>query len=67
VHFKECLTPTLRACERCQTGNRKTINGDDLMFALNQLGFERYIPNLDAYYNKYKEASKQVDGKNSAA
>jgi hypothetical protein len=37
------------------------------MFALNQLGFERYIPNLDAYYNKYKEASKQVDGKSSAA
>ena len=36
------------------------------MFALNQLGFERYIPNLDAYYGKYKEASKQVDGKNAA-
>ena len=35
-----------RACEKCRTDKRKTINGDDLLFALNQLGFDRYLDNL---------------------
>ena len=37
---------------------RKTINGDDLLHALNVLGFERYLENLNLYYHKYKEVSK---------
>ena len=53
---------TSEACDRCRGGNRKTINGDDLLFALNQLGFEHYIANLQAYYSKYKEAQKHAEG-----
>ena len=64
---QECVSEyisfiTSEACERCRNGNRKTINGDDLIFALNQLGFEHYISNLQAYYNKYKDAQKHAEG-----
>jgi hypothetical protein len=46
---------SFRACEKCRNDKRKTINGDDLLFALNQLGFDRYLENLNLYYTKYKE------------
>ncbi len=46
-----------RACDKCKNDKRKTINGDDLLFALYQLGFERYLDNLNLYYQKYKEVS----------
>ena len=64
---QECVSEyisfiTSEACDRCRGGNRKTINGDDLLFALNQLGFEHYIGNLQAYYSKYKEAQKHAEG-----
>lgn len=39
-----------RACEKCKNDKRKTINGDDLIFALNQLGFDKYLENLHLYY-----------------
>jgi len=58
---QECVSEfisfiTSEACERCKNGNRKTINGDDLLQALNNLGFDRYIENLNVYYSKYKDA-----------
>lgn len=58
--MQECVSEfisfiTSEACEKCRNGNRKTINGDDLLFALNQLGFDRYIDTLQVYYGKYKE------------
>ncbi len=64
---QECVSEyisfiTSEACDRCKGGNRKTINGDDLLFALNQLGFEHYISNLQLYYTKYKEAQKHAEG-----
>ena len=34
---------TSEACEKCITDKRKTINGDDLLYSMNVLGFERYI------------------------
>jgi len=57
---QECVSEfisfiTSEACEKCRNGNRKTINGDDLLFALNQLGFDRYIETLQVYYGKYRE------------
>lgn len=59
---QECVSEfisfiTSEACEKCKSNNRKTINGDDLLFALNQLGFDRYIENLNLYYQKYKDVS----------
>ena len=43
------------ACEKCKNEKRKTINGDDLLHAMNTLGFEDYIDILKAYLQKYRE------------
>ena len=37
---------------------RKTINGDDLIFALQNLGFEEYVPPLQSYLAQYRRVSK---------
>ena len=58
---------TSEACEKCRGGNRKTINGDDLLYSLNQLGFDRYIENLNLYYTKYKDAQKLMSDKHPSS
>lgn len=63
---QECVSEfisfiTSEACEKCITDKRKTINGDDLLYSMNVLGFERYIQNLHAYYDKYKNAVKEKE------
>ena len=47
VHF--------RASDKCQQEKRKTINGDDVIFAMRTLGFDNYIEPLRAYLQKYRE------------
>lgn len=44
-----------RASEKCQREKRKTINGDDLLWAMATLGFEEYIEPLKLYLQKYRE------------
>ncbi|GFY80299.1 nuclear factor Y, subunit B2 [Actinidia rufa] len=56
---------TGEASEKCQREKRKTINGDDLMWAMTTLGFENYVGPLMIYLNKYKET--EGDQKNSIA
>ena len=34
---------------------RKTLNGDDLIQAMQRLGFDNYIQPLQIYLNKYKK------------
>jgi hypothetical protein len=34
---------------------RKTLNGEDLLFALNSLGFKNYAKALKTYLQKYRE------------
>eukprot|EP00361_Fabrea_salina_P002172 CAMPEP_0202430484 /NCGR_PEP_ID=MMETSP1345-20130828/3909_1 /ASSEMBLY_ACC=CAM_ASM_000843 /TAXON_ID=342563 /ORGANISM="Fabrea Fabrea salina" /LENGTH=106 /DNA_ID=CAMNT_0049041975 /DNA_START=48 /DNA_END=368 /DNA_ORIENTATION=+ len=60
---QECVSEfisfiTSEACEKCLGEKRKTINGDDLLFALNTLGFEKYLDALRIYLHKYKETIK---------
>lgn len=38
-----------KACEKCKNEKRKTINGDDILFAMNTLGFENYFDILHTY------------------
>lgn len=45
----------LKACEKCKNEKRKTINGDDLIYAMNTLGFDNYIDILKLYLQKYRE------------
>lgn len=60
---QECVSEfisfiTSEAAERCQTEKRKTINGEDILFAMNTLGFENYVEPLKIFLVKFREASK---------
>lgn len=41
---------------------RKTINGEDILFAMSSLGFDNYVGPLKLYLNKYREAQKGEKG-----
>eukprot|EP01017_Pseudomicrothorax_dubius_P038954 TRINITY_DN5919_c0_g1_i1.p2 TRINITY_DN5919_c0_g1~~TRINITY_DN5919_c0_g1_i1.p2 ORF type:complete len:116 (+),score=52.29 TRINITY_DN5919_c0_g1_i1:117-464(+) len=63
---QECVSEfisfiTSEACEKCKAEKRKTINGDDLLFAMNTLGFEGYIDVLRLYLQKFREATKTLE------
>merc|ERR1712026_124231 len=49
---------TSEASERCQAEKRKTINGEDILFAMSTLGFDNYVEPLKLYLQKYREAMK---------
>lgn len=49
-----------QASDKCQREKRKTINGDDLLWALSTLGFECYVDPLKAYLAKYRESEKNA-------
>ncbi|KQK05856.1 nuclear transcription factor Y subunit B [Brachypodium distachyon] len=71
---QECVSEfisfiTSEASDKCQREKRKTINGDDLLWAMATLGFEDYIEPLKVYLQKYREmegdsklTSKSGDG-----
>ncbi|KAL8517937.1 hypothetical protein ACS0TY_009296 [Phlomoides rotata] len=57
---QECVSEfisfvTSEASDKCQKEKRKTINGDDLMWAMATLGFEDYIAPLKVYLARYRE------------
>lgn len=49
---------TSEASDKCQQEKRKTINGEDLLWAMSTLGFEEYIEPLRIYLQKYREIAK---------
>ncbi|XP_073100108.1 nuclear transcription factor Y subunit B-1 isoform X5 [Elaeis guineensis] len=62
---QECVSEfisfiTSEASDKCQREKRKTINGDDLLWAMATLGFEDYIEPLKLYLQKYREAGYYV-------
>lgn len=57
---QECVSEfisfiTGEASDKCQREKRKTVNGDDLLWAMGTLGFEDYIQPLKSYLQKYRE------------
>ncbi|GKV52118.1 hypothetical protein SLE2022_109850 [Rubroshorea leprosula] len=59
---QECVSEfvsfiTSEASDKCQKEKRKTINGDDLLWAMVTLGFEDYIEPLKIYLARYREVS----------
>ncbi|CAL9210059.1 unnamed protein product [Musa hybrid cultivar] len=61
--MQECVSEfisfvTSEASDRCQKEKRKTINGDDLLWAMATLGFEEYIEPLKLYLQKYREGGE---------
>ncbi|BGP55993.1 hypothetical protein JCM8202_005135 [Rhodotorula sphaerocarpa] len=55
---------TSEAAERCAIEKRKTINGEDILFAMSTLGFDMYAEVLKVYLVKYRE-SQRASGKNA--
>ncbi|CDW59821.1 Nuclear transcription factor Y subunit beta [Trichuris trichiura] len=49
---------TSEAAERSLIEKRKTINGEDLLVALDGLGFEPYVDYMRGYLEKYRAACK---------
>lgn len=47
--------PSYAASEKCQQEKRKTVNGEDILFAMTSLGFENYAEALKIYLSKYRE------------
>lgn len=59
---QECVSEfisfiTSEASDKCQQEKRKTINGDDLLWAMSTLGFDKYVEPLKLYLAKYREVS----------
>jgi nuclear transcription Y subunit beta len=57
---QECVSEfisfiTSEASDKCQREKRKTINGEDLLWAMSTLGFEEYVEPLKVYLLKYRE------------
>ncbi|XP_044502165.1 nuclear transcription factor Y subunit B-3-like [Mangifera indica] len=57
---QECVSEfisfiTGEASDKCQREKRKTVNGDDLLWAMTTLGFEEYVEPLKIYLQKYRE------------
>ena len=65
---QECVSEfisfiTGEASDKCQREKRKTINGDDLLWAMTTLGFEDYVEPLKIYLQKFRE----MEGEKTAA
>ncbi|KAJ3232773.1 DEAH-box RNA helicase prp16 [Chytriomyces hyalinus] len=63
--LQECVSEfisfvTSEASDRCTLEKRKTVSGDDIIFALQSLGFDNYSETLKIYLAKYKEASRSA-------
>lgn len=61
--IQECVSEfisfiTSEASDKCQQEKRKTINGDDLLWAMSTLGFDKYVDPLKTYLLKYRESVK---------
>lgn len=55
---KTAATDTVAvASEKCQQEKRKTVNGEDILFAMTSLGFENYSEALKIYLSRYREVS----------
>ncbi|KAJ3295356.1 hypothetical protein HK104_002773 [Borealophlyctis nickersoniae] len=57
---QECVSEfisfiTSEASDRCQQEKRKTVNGEDILWAMQSLGFENYCETLKVYLHKYRE------------
>ncbi|KAG7102189.1 Nuclear transcription factor Y subunit beta like protein [Verticillium longisporum] len=64
--MQECVSEfisfiTSEASEKCHQEKRKTVNGEDISFAMTSLGFENYAEALKIYLSKYREQQSQTN------
>lgn len=65
---QECISEfisfiTSEASEKCSQEKRKTVNGEDILFAMTSLGFENYSEALKIYLTKCRENAKMIEEK----
>ncbi|CAH2038513.1 unnamed protein product [Thlaspi arvense] len=61
---QECATEfisfvTCEASDKCHRENRKTVNGDDIWWALSTLGLDNYADAVGRHLHKYREAERE--------
>ena len=66
---QECVSEfiafiTCETCEITMAEKRKTINGEDIIKAMEELNFESYLDNIRHYNKMYKDALKKTEAKN---
>ncbi|XP_047964901.1 nuclear transcription factor Y subunit B-3-like [Salvia hispanica] len=62
---QECVSEfisfvTGEASDKCQREKRKTVNGDDLLWAMTTLGFDDYVVPLKDYLSSYRESDGET-------
>ncbi|TKY52232.1 Nuclear transcription factor Y subunit [Spatholobus suberectus] len=67
--MQECVTEfisfvTGEASDKCHKENRKTVNGDDICWALSSLGFDNYAEAIGRYLYKYRQAEREKMNQN---
>nr|XP_043633342.1 nuclear transcription factor Y subunit B-11-like [Erigeron canadensis] len=67
---QECVSEfisfiTGEASDKCQREKRKTINGEDLLWAMTTLGFQKYVGSLKSYLNKYAKTHDSTNDTDS--
>ncbi|KAL1542658.1 Nuclear transcription factor Y subunit B-5 [Salvia divinorum] len=71
--MQECVSEfisfvTGEASDKCHREKRKTVNGDDICWALGSLGFDDYGDSLKRYLVRYRETEgERVANQNKAA
>lgn len=58
--MQECVSEfisfvTGEASDKCRKERRKTVNGDDIVWAIDRLGFDNYAQPLKRYLDRYRE------------
>ncbi|KAI3820466.1 hypothetical protein L1987_08014 [Smallanthus sonchifolius] len=61
---QECVSEfisfiTGEGSDKCQREKRKTINGDDLLWAMTTLGFEDYVEPLKVYLQRFRDMEEE--------
>lgn len=69
--LQECATEfisfvTGEASDKCRKENRKTVNGDDICWALGALGFDNYADVIIRYLHKYRQVERDKATQNKA-
>ncbi|MBA0786530.1 hypothetical protein Gotri_028081 [Gossypium trilobum] len=69
--MQECVSEfisfvTGEASDKCHREKRKTVNGDDICWALATLGFDNYAEQLKRYLQRYREQEGERANQHSA-
>lgn len=64
--IQECVSEfisfvTSQAADKCRLEKRKTLNGEDILWAMYILGFENYSETLKIYLAKYRNVRIHIE------